>query len=127
MKAVFHTYLQFVRAALRVGSSEKGVVSSEYRVVSTKDEMGAVMALCERQGTGPLVYTDLLADEAWLDTMEVSAPLRLRMKQICVHTMQQQAHLQLTLRRVWEACEQHGVRAVLMKGAGLAVYYPTPQ
>lgn len=134
MKAVFHTYLQFVRAALRVGNSEKGVVSSEYRVQSSEhrvqsseDEIGAVMALCERQGTGPLVYTDLLADEAWLDTMEVSAPLRLRMKQICVHTMQQQAHLQLTLRRVWDACEQHGVRAVLMKGAGLAVYYPTPQ
>lgn len=134
MKAVFHTYLQFVRAALRVGNSEYRVVSSEYRVQSSEyrvgsseDEIGAVMALCERQGTGPLVYTDLLADEAWLDTMEVSVPLRLRMKQICVHTMQQQAHLQLTLRRVWEACEQHGVRAVLMKGAGLAVYYPTPQ
>ena len=48
MKAVFHTYLQFVRAALRVQSSEHRVGSSEYRVVSSEDEMGAVMALCER-------------------------------------------------------------------------------
>ena len=96
-------------------------MSSEYRVPSSEDEMGAVMALCEQQGTGPLVYTQLLSEESWLNNMEVSAPLRLRMKQICVHTMQQQAHLQLTLRRVWEACEQHGVYAVLMKGAGLAV------
>ena len=127
MKAVFHTYLQLVQKALRVQSTEYRVVSSEYRVQSSEDEMGAVMALCEQQGTGPLVYTQLLSEESWLDKMEVSAPLRLRMKQICVHTMQQQAHLQLTLRRVWEACEQHGVYAVLMKGAGLAAYYPTPQ
>jgi hypothetical protein len=57
MKAVFHTYLQLVRAALRVQSSECRVVSSEYRVQSSEAEMGAVMALCEQQGTGPLVYT----------------------------------------------------------------------
>lgn len=124
MKALFSTYLQLVQAAL--WSKELGL-STNYQVLRNKDEMGALMALCEQQGTAPLVYAQLLSEDSWLDSMEVSAPMRLRMKQVCVHTMQQQAHLQLTLRRVWEACEQHGIWAVLMKGAGLAVYYPTPQ
>lgn len=119
MKASFYTYLQLVRAALNLSTKDK--------VESTKEDVGSLMSLCEQQGTAPLVYTQLLDDESWLDKMEVSASMRLRMKQVCVHTMQQHAHLQLTLRRVWEACEQHGIWAVLMKGAGLAVYYPTPQ
>ena len=49
------------------------------------------------------------------------------MKGVCLHTMQTQAHMTIQLKAVWQALEKAGIRPVLMKGAGLAAYYPSPE
>ena len=55
------------------------------------------------------------------------SPITNQMKAVCVHTMQQQVHLQHTLEVVLKALLQAHIRPVLMKGAGLAALYPEPQ
>jgi len=51
---------------------------------------------------------------------------RQQMKAVCMHNMQQQAKMTYIFRRAWTALEQAEIRAVLMKGAGLAALYPDP-
>ena len=49
-----------------------------------------------------------------------------RMKTVCLQTMQQHVHLQHVLRTAWRALVQAGIQPVLMKGAGLAALYAEP-
>lgn len=119
MRAEFQTYLQ---------SAQSAIFGNEGQMLDVGCQMLDVQcALHEVQGTAPLVYTALLNDWSACEQAGWSASLRVRMKQVCMHTMQQHAQLQVMLQRVMSACEQGGIRAVLMKGAGLAAYYPTPQ
>lgn len=53
-------------------------------------------------------------------------PMTPQMKAVCVQNMQQQVRLQHTLQVAWQALQQAGIQAVLMKGAGLAALYPEP-
>ena len=76
------------------------------------------------QGTGPLVFPGVLENVPLTGDL---VPVTLQMKGVCVHTMQQQVHLQHTLEVTWRALEKAGIRPVLMKGAGLAALYPEPQ
>ena len=76
---------------------------------------------CLAQGIGPLVFPERLAQGNRPQAECVG------MKTICVHTMQQQVHLQHTLEQAWNALTQAGIHPVLMKGAGLAALYPEPQ
>lgn len=75
------------------------------------------------QGIGPLVFPARLAanDARW------TAAQQAQMKAVCVHTMQQQVHLQHILSQAWTALMNAGIQPVLMKGAGLAAYYPSPE
>ena len=73
------------------------------------------------QGTGALVYPSVLAQE------DLSSYARAQMKSVCMNTMQQQVKLQYTLTKAWTALENAGIEAVLMKGAGLAALYPSPE
>lgn len=77
--------------------------------VAMSDEL---IRLITRQGLGPLVFPKL--------------PMTPMMKMVCVQNMQQQAKMQVVLTRAWKALEDAGIKAVLMKGAGLAALYPDP-
>ena len=110
LSEIHTTYLTLVRLAL--WQEEQPIE------VMHPDE---VLRLCALQGTGPLVFPRLLKSEAFTDIQ------RVQMKQICGQTMLSQAKLSATLTRVWTAFEEAKIRAVLMKGAGLAALYPQAQ
>jgi len=80
-----------------------------------------LLALCVRQGTGPLVFPMML------ERADVPKPAQMIMRGVCVQTMQQHVQLQHTLQTAWLALTKAGIRPVLMKGAGLAALYPEPQ
>lgn len=71
------------------------------------------------QGIGPLVFPERLA--------QADRPQQenLRMKAVCVHTMQQQVQIFRIQSMALHALEEAGIHAVLMKGAGLAALYPS--
>lgn len=104
------TYIRQVRAALW-GEP----------VVWPEEETEGLLRLHAMQGTGALVYPSVLADSS------LSSNARVQMKGVCLHTMQTQAHMTIQLKAVWQALEKAGIRPVLMKGAGLAAYYPSPE
>lgn len=81
-------------------------------------EWKTFIQICAQQGLGPLVFPSLME--------RCGEGLRSAMKQICVQTLQQQVALQYTLSVAWRALDSAGIHAVLMKGAGLAAYYPKP-
>lgn len=109
MRREFSTYLSFVRAALWGG-----------QVTWDEEQTDVLMWLHAQQGTGPLVYP------AVLEQASLSASVRAQMKSVCMATMQNQVALRHTLEQVWQAMEKAQIRAVLMKGAGLAALYPEP-
>ncbi len=114
-------FLQLLRAAMGLRAAEERIGEL------TSSEWATVIRLCAQQGVGPLVFPWVLAQKDE-DVKELrDERLRMQMKQVCMQTMQQHVQLQHTLRAAWEAMEKAGIRAVLMKGAGLAAFYPEPQ
>lgn len=75
---------------------------------------------CIAQGVGPLVFPSRL--EKGIDPAN-----SVRMKAVCLQNMQAQVKLSHTLSVAWNALEKAGIKAVLMKGAGLAAFYAEPQ
>ena len=75
---------------------------------------------CVAQGIGPMVFPARL--EQGIDPAN-----KVGMKSVCLHNMQEQVKLSHTLSVAWSALAQAGIQAVLMKGAGLAAFYPEPQ
>ena len=71
---------------------------------------------CVAQGVGPLLFPDRLTGDRVGE-----------MKQICLQNIRNQVKLQHTLAIAWEGLKQADIQPVLMKGAGLAAYYPEPQ
>ena len=86
-----------------------------------EEETERLLQLNAQQGTGALVYPMVLQQEG------LSAATRTQMKAVCVSNMQRQVELQHTLEVAWKALEKAGIKAVLLKGAGLAALYPEPQ
>ncbi len=80
-----------------------------------------LLAFHMHQGTGALVFPALLEDD------NISLYARAQMKGACMRTMQQHVRLHHTLSQAWTALENAGIHAVLMKGAGLAAVYPSPE
>lgn len=66
-----------------------------------------------QQGTGPLVFPLM--------------PMTPQMKMVCLQNMQNQVKLSHTLSVAWNALSKAGIHPVLMKGAGLAALYPSPE
>lgn len=71
-----------------------------------------ILRLHLRQGTATLVFPLL--------------PMTPMMKMVCVQNMQEQVKVRYVLERAWRAFEEAGIQAVLMKGVGLASYWPDP-
>lgn len=104
------TYMDLVRRALW-----------QQETVWNTDATDALLRLNAMQGTGALVFPSVLGQA------DIPAQAKMQMKGMCMQTMQQHVHLQHILEQAWTALEQAGIRAVLMKGAGLAALYPEPQ
>ena len=75
---------------------------------------------CVAQGVGPLVFPERL--EKGIDPAN-----SMRMKAVCLQNMQEQVKLRYTLEKAWTALTKAGIQPVLMKGAGLAALYPSPE
>ena len=114
MQSDYTIYLQWLRAALW-DEEVSGLLP-----VSGAD-VTRLLGLCGSQGTGPLVFTSMLAYKEAFPAGAVQ-----QMKMVCAQTMQQQMRLQHTLLTAWKALAGASVRAVLMKGAGLATLYREP-
>ena len=111
-------YLALLRAALW-GDNE---LTNERMRELTKEEVNEVIRLAGFQGTGPLVYDQLLK----LKDVNIHADLRMQMKQQCVHSMMLQQSMFGTLSQAWNALVAADVHPVLLKGFALAQYYPQP-
>lgn len=82
---------------------------------------------CVMQGVGPLVFPKRLEkSRAESQESKVETHERLQMKAVCMQNMQMQAKMQIVLSRAWRALTEAGIHPVLMKGLGLAQYYPEP-
>ena len=111
-------YLELLRRALW-GSNEL----TDERVNGLWGErVNDVVRMAAFQGTGPLVYDQLLK----LKDIEIPADLRMQMKQQCVHSMMLQQSMFATLSQAWKALVDADVHPVLLKGFALAQYYPQP-
>lgn len=118
MDRIQYLYLALLRAALW-GSCE---LKSERVKELTSERVSEVIRLAAFQGTGPLVYDQLLK----MQDLEISSDLRLQMKQQCVSSMMQQQVMIPLLKSAWKALVNAGIQPVLLKGFGLAQYYPQP-
>ena len=105
-----HNYLSLVRAALWGTPASWPVEQTE-----------SLLRLNVQQGTGALVFPAVLAQE------DIPSAVRAQMKSVCMSTIQQHVHLGHMLSMAWSAMKQADIQVVLMKGAGLAAFYPEPQ
>lgn len=112
---IIKTYLELLRAAIW------GSDGVRRKVFSVKEE-SEVIRLAAYQGTGPLVYDQLLK----IPELEIPAELRMQMKQQCVSSMMQQQTMMPILSKAWTALEEADVHPVLLKGLALAQYYQQP-
>ncbi len=79
------------------------------------------------QGVGPLVFPKRLEkSRAESQESKVETHERLQMKAVCMQNMQMQAKMGRVLECAWRALTEAGIQPVLMKGLGLAQYYPEP-
>lgn len=115
MKTIHSTYLLLLKTAIFDLSEEQIVIRDE-------QELMAIVRLASFQGTGPLVFDQLLK----MPELEISAALRMQMKQQCLSSMMQQQVMYPILTQAWKALQQAGIHPVLLKGFGLAQYYPQP-
>ncbi len=117
MNKVQNTYLVLIRTALWGGE-----VTNERMKELTNEGINDIIRLAAFQGTGPLVYDQLLK----LKDVEIPTDLRMQMKQQCVHSMMLQQSMFGTVSQAWKALVDADVHPVLLKGFALAQYYPQP-
>ena len=114
MTEIQETYLSLLRAALWGSYDELLAIRVE--------QVADIIRLSAFHGIGPLVYDQLLK----LKEVDIPADLRMQMKQQCLHTMMLKQSMMLILSKAWNALEQADIHPVLLKGFGLAQYYPQP-
>lgn len=112
------TYLALLRAALWGGYE---LTSERIRELGN-ERVNKIIKLAAFQGTGPLVYDQLLK----MKDVEIPAELRMQMKQQCVQSMMLQQSMIPILKKAWMALEKTDINPVLLKGFALAQYYPQP-
>jgi len=114
MNEVQKSYLELLRMALWGETDEQLSINEEL--------LDDVALLAAFQGTGSLVYDQLLK----LKDLNMTADMRMHMKQQCVHSMMLQQSMMTLLAKAWKALEDVDIHPVLLKGFGLAQYYPQP-
>lgn len=119
MNMIQETYLELLRAALW-GANE--LASERVSELGSERNLMEVIRLAGFQGTGPLVYDQLLK----MKDVELSPALRMQMKQQCLHSMMLQQYMCGILAKAWNALEQADIHPVLLKGFAIAQHYPQP-
>lgn len=114
MNDVQETYLALLRAAIWGTNDEQLSISD--------DLLTDVVRLAAFQGTGPLIFDQLLQ----LKDIEIPDALHMQMKQQCMMSMMQQNTMMPILSHAWNALERADIHPVLLKGLALAQYYPQP-
>ncbi|MBQ6724263.1 MAG: nucleotidyltransferase family protein [Paludibacteraceae bacterium] len=117
MMKVQKIYLELLKAAIWGGE-----LTNERVKELTIEGVNEVIRLAAFQGTGPLVFDQLLK----LKDVETPDALRMQMKQQCMMSMMQQNAMMPLLSQAWKALTEAGIDPVLLKGFGLAQYYPQP-
>lgn len=117
MNKVQETYLALLRAAIW----DKELMSEGVKEL-TNERVNEIIRLSAFQGTASLVYDQLLK----LKEVEIPAAVKMQMKQQCVMSIMQQNSTLPILKQAWQALEEEGINPVLLKGFGLAQYYPQP-
>ncbi len=115
MNRIDEKYLTLLRAALWGGNE----LTSEGL---TSGRVNEVIRLAALQGTGPLVYDQLLK----MQDLKLSAELRMQMKQQCLQSIMLQKTMFDILAKSKETLAKINIHPVLLKGFGLAQYYPQP-
>lgn len=106
-------YLSLLRSALW------GV---EMQVQLCPKDILDLVRLADFQGTGPLIYDQLLK----MQDLEMPVAVRMQLKQRSVSSMMLQQSMFVALSKAWTALENADIHPVLLKGFGLAQYYPQP-
>lgn len=117
MDRVQETYLALLRAS--IWGNE---LTSERVSELTSERVNEIIRLAAFQGTGPLVFDQLLK----VKDVEIPDALRMQMKQQCMMSMMQQNTMMPILTKAWSALVQADIHPVLLKGFALAQYYPQP-
>ena len=115
MNDIQATYLKLIRAALW-GNDE--LVRERVNELDS-ERVNDVIRLAAFQGTGPLVYDQLLKMKDGIDPA-----IRMQMKQQCVSNMMLQQSMIPILKQAWQALEEVDIHPVLLKGFSIAQYYP---
>ena len=117
MNRIDEKYLALLRAALwgdeLMGEGLNGL---------TGERVNDVIRLAAFQGTGPLVYDQLLK----MQDLKISAESRMQMKQQCLQSIMLQKTMFDILAKSKETLAKINIHPVLLKGFGLAQYYPQP-
>jgi hypothetical protein len=117
MNGVLEIYLALLRAAIWGGE----LTSERVRELES-ERVNEVIRLAAFQGTGPLVFDQLLK----VKDVEIPAALCMQMKQQCMMSMMQQNTMMPILSQAWNALTEVDIHPVLLKGLSLAQYYPQP-
>lgn len=117
MNKVQDTYLALLRAA--IWNKE---LTSEGDNELKSERVNEIIRLAAFQGTGPLVYDQLLK----LKDVEIPDAVRIQMKQQCLMSMMQQNTMMPMLSQAWNALTKADIHPVLLKGLALAQYYQQP-
>ena len=81
------------------------------------DDLLQITRLAAFQGTGPLVFDQLLK----LRDLSIPEALRMQMKQQCMMSIMQQNSMIPLLTQAWKALEEEKIHPVLLKGFGFSV------
>ena len=107
-------YIKLLGAAIWDSNGERLDVSGE--------RLTEIIRLASFQGTGPLVFDQLLK----LKDIDIPTALRMQMKQQCVQSILLQQSMIPLLSRAWNALTKVEIHPILLKGFGLAQFYPQP-
>lgn len=118
MKELQETYLALLRVAIWDGKE----LTDERIKGLTGKRVNEIIRLAAFQGTGPLIFDQLLK----LKDVEIPDAVRMQMKQQCMASMMQQQAMMPILSQAWNALQNADIHPILLKGFGLAQYYHQP-
>ena len=101
---------------------KNAIWNKEVQVDVHPDDVLQIVQLASFQGTGPLVFDQLLK----LKDVSIPDALRMQMKQQCMMSIMLQQSMLAILIKASNALEQANIHPVLLKGFALAQHYPLP-
>lgn len=95
--------------------------NTNIEVDTTGIDWQELILMCERQGTAPLVYNEVMKHE-----QNLPQPVANTMRQTGMYNIVQQSRLKEGLVFAFNTLQSAGIRPYLLKGFALAILYPLP-